>query len=149
MGPELILHAGDIGRLFVLDDLATVAPVIAVRGNIDGLNSEIPDDVILELSNQERVVSTWLLTHIAVRGPRLLKPVLSAATQGPWGMVVCGHSHVPLLSQQNGVTVFNPGSVGPRRFRLPIVLGEVRITPQSIRVRHLSCETGQVWLPNG
>ena len=147
MKPELILHAGDIGRLDVIDTLAKVAPVVAVRGNIDALVSDIPDDVIVELEVDGQLVSTWLLTHIAVRGPRLLKPVLTAANNRRWNMVVCGHSHVPLLSQQNGVTVFNPGSVGPRRFQLPIVLGEVLITSHSIRARHLSCETRDVWLP--
>jgi putative phosphoesterase len=145
--PEYILHAGDIGRLEVLEHLSEVAPVIAVRGNIDGLNAEVPDDIILDLKYQSKRVSRWLLTHIAVRGPRLLKPVVTQAKALGVGLVVCGHSHVPLLASQNGVTVFNPGSVGPRRFQLPIVFGEVNLTPTSISCQHISCETGEKWLP--
>lgn len=145
--PDYILHAGDIGRLDVLTQLSAVAPVIAVRGNIDGLSSEVPDDVVLQLTHGSRRISRWLLTHIAVRGPRLIKSVLSEAKSMGIGLVVCGHSHVPLLASQDGVTVFNPGSVGPRRFQLPIVFGEVSLTSTSISCRHISCETGKQWVP--
>ncbi len=145
--PDYILHAGDIGRLDVLTLLGEVAPVIAVRGNIDGLSSEVPDDVVLQLTHGSRRISRWLLTHIAVRGPRLIKPVLSQAKVLGIGLVVCGHSHVPLLASQDGVTVFNPGSVGPRRFQLPLVFGEVVLTASSISCRHISCETGKQWVP--
>ena len=147
MAPDFILHAGDIGALSVISELESIAPVIAVRGNIDMPSSEIVDDALLKLSVQNQVVSKWMLTHIAVRGPRLLKPVLDFAKQNKVSMVICGHSHVPFLSQQEGVTVFNPGSVGPRRFNLPIVFGMVLITPQSISCQHFSCETGEVWRP--
>ncbi len=147
MDPDYILHAGDIGRLDVLNHLSEVAPVIAVRGNIDGMNPDVADDIILNVTHQSRRVSRWLLTHIAVRGPRLIKSVLVQAKSMGVGLVICGHSHVPLLASQDGVTIFNPGSVGPRRFQLPIVFGEVTLTPTSISCRHISCETGKQWVP--
>ena len=145
--PDYILHAGDIGQLHVISDLESIAPVVAVRGNIDMPSAEIADDVLLDITLDSQTVSTWLLTHIAVRGPRILKPVFSFAKQRRVAMVVCGHSHVPFLTQQEGVTVFNPGSVGPRRFHLPIVFGLVTISAQSIKCEHMNCETGEVWRP--
>ena len=66
--PSYILHAGDIGRLEVLELLETICPVIAVRGNIDQLTSAIPDDVLISVTVDGVQVSKWLLTHIAVRG---------------------------------------------------------------------------------
>ena len=145
--PHCILHAGDIGQLHVIADLESVAPVIAVRGNIDMPSAEISDDVLVDMTVEGQVVSTWLLTHIAVRGPRILKPVFQFARQRKVSMVVCGHSHVPFLTQEQGVTVFNPGSVGPRRFHLPIVFGVVNISSQSIKCEHINCESGEVWSP--
>ena len=145
--PSYILHAGDIGRLEVLELLETICPVIAVRGNIDQLTSAIPDDVLISVTVDGVQVSKWLLTHIAVRGPRLLKSVRERSRKLGVSLVVCGHSHVPLLACQDGITVFNPGSVGPRRFNLPIVFGEIALTPTSITCAHYSCETGTRWLP--
>ena len=62
-------------------------------------------------------------------------------------LVVCGHSHVPFIGQERDLTVFNPGSIGPRRFHLPIVFGTIAVAPQGIRLAHVDCETGQPWLP--
>jgi hypothetical protein len=62
-------------------------------------------------------------------------------------MVICGHSHVPFIGRDKGLIVFNPGSIGPRRFQLPIVFGVLRLGPGGISLRHVSCETGETWLP--
>ena len=62
-------------------------------------------------------------------------------------LVVCGHSHVPFIAKQRGLTVFNPGSIGPRRFHLPIVFGTIAVTPQAVRLAHVDCETGRPWSP--
>ena len=147
IAPDWILHAGDIGTLDVLSALETVAPVVAVRGNIDMPSANLHDDVLIALQFNGQVVSRWLLTHIAVRGPRMLKPVLNFAKSNGISLVLCGHSHVPFLSQQDGVTVFNPGSVGPRRFNLPIVFGLITATEQSLSCQHFDCESGEVWRP--
>jgi predicted phosphodiesterase len=61
--------------------------------------------------------------------------------------VVCGHSHVPFAAHDRGITVFNPGSAGPRRFQLPIVFGVIDVSTEGVSVRHIECETGLPWKP--
>ena len=147
--PDHILHAGDIGDLAVLDQLETVAPVTAVRGNIDDTASGLPDVVTIQLEEAGEVRSCWLLTHIAVRGPKLRGPVLEMARLEDAQLVVCGHSHVPLALSDRGVAIFNPGSIGPRRFHLPITFGTIHVSPKGVSLTHISCETGDVWRPAG
>ena len=144
--PAAVLHAGDIGDLSVLDELGAVAPVIAVRGNIDGHDGP-PDSVRLRLLSDGAAVFTLLLTHIAVNGPRLRADAVRAARRRGAQLVVCGHSHVPLLASTDGIAVFNPGSCGPRRFRLPITFGVIDVTPNGVDFRHVDCETGAAWQP--
>lgn len=145
--PDVILHAGDIGELSVLDDLARVAPVHAVRGNIDAQAAEVPDMLLLELRREEVLKFRILLLHIAVYGPKLRAEVLRLAVQERVTLVVCGHSHVPFIGKDRGVSVFNPGSIGPKRFQLPIVLGVIDLAPETARLTHIDCETGSVWEP--
>lgn len=146
LAPDAILHAGDIGDLAVLAALREIAPVYAVRGNIDTRAHDLPDYLTLELAGGGRVLRV-LMTHIAVAGPRLRGDVARVARQDRATLVVCGHSHVPFIGEDKGLTVFNPGSIGPRRFQLPIVFGTIDITPQKVRLAHVSCETGAVWTP--
>jgi putative phosphoesterase len=143
IAPDAILHAGDIGDRTVIDGLAATAPVFAVRGNID-TRSEFPDVVTLDVVGRDLRI---YLTHIAVAGPRLRGDVARAARAERAQLVVCGHSHVPFIGRDRDLTVFNPGSIGPRRFYLPIVFGTIAITPQGVRLAHIDCETGQPWLP--
>lgn len=144
--PAVILHGGDIGDLSVLGELAAVAPVIAVRGNIDGREGAPPDVIRLIVSRGDTTLRI-LLTHIAVRGPRLRADARRAAQNWMADIVVCGHSHVPLIARDGQYVVFNPGSVGPRRFRLPIVFGVIDVAPDGVSMRHMSCETGARWRP--
>ena len=143
IAPDAILHAGDIGDPAVIDGLAATAPVFAVRGNID-TRSTFPDVLTLDVVGRDLRI---YLTHIAVAGPRLRGEVARAARAERAQLVVCGHSHVPFIGRDRELTVFNPGSIGPRRFHLPIVFGTIAITPQAIRLAHIDCETGQPWLP--
>jgi len=147
LAPDVILHAGDIGELSVLDQLAELAPVFAVRGNIDVKTSKVPDVVTLELMDGERMKLRILLLHIAVYGPKLRAEVARLATSERASLVVCGHSHVPFIGKDRGLTLFNPGSIGPRRFQLPILLGTIDVSRESARLTHVDCETGKVWLP--
>lgn len=140
--PDAILHGGDIGDLAVLDELAKVAPVYAVRGNIDTKARDLPDVLTLDVG-----ALRILLTHIAVAGPRLRGEIAKLAKQEKAQLVVCGHSHVPFIGRDQGLTVFNPGSIGPRRFSLPIVLGKIDITPSGVKLGHIDAETGAAWLP--
>ncbi len=146
LAPDVILHAGDIGDLAVLEDLAELAPLHAVRGNIDTRANQLPDVLMLDLVGTERTIRI-LLTHIAVYGPRLRADVAKIARAEKASLVVCGHSHVPFIGQDKGITVFNPGSIGPRRFSLPIVFGTINISPKAVRLAHVNCETGAPWSP--
>lgn len=145
--PDAILHAGDIGDLSVLDELAAVAPVYAVRGNIDAQVTEVPETLVLELLHGGALKLRLLLLHIALYGPKLRAEVARLAARERASLVVCGHSHVPFIGRDRGLSVFNPGSIGPRRFQLPIVLGSLEVTATSARLRHIDCETGHTWLP--
>jgi uncharacterized protein len=145
--PDTILHAGDIGDLLVLEHLRQVAPVLAVRGNIDAMAAEVPERIIVELMRGEVLKFRILMLHIAVYGAKLRAEVGRLAAKERATLVVCGHSHVPFIGRDRGVGVFNPGSIGPRRFQLPIVLGAIHITSDSARLTHIDCETGNVWEP--
>jgi putative phosphoesterase len=146
--PDAILHAGDIGELAVLDELSKQAPVFAVRGNIDA-PSEVPELRLIELVCGDVLKLRILLVHIAVYGPKLRAEVARVAATERASLVVCGHSHVPFIGRDRGLGIFNPGSIGPRRFQLPIVLGALDVDSSSARLRHIDCETGQTWTPPG
>lgn len=143
--PDAILHAGDIGASKVLDDLADIARVIAVRGNIDGRGAQ-PDSIDLRVTRDGELRLHLLLTHIAVAGPRLRADAGRLAARHGATLVVCGHSHVPFIGEDRGLTVFNPGSIGPRRFTLPIVFGLATVGT-TVRFEHISCESGERWSP--
>jgi putative phosphoesterase len=144
--PAFILHAGDIGDASVIDTLSTVAPVIPVRGNIDPRGAW-PDHVHLQIRLGSGAALPVLLTHIAVRGPRLRADARRVAARSGAALVVCGHSHVPLLARDRDVAIFNPGSIGPRRFQLPITFGVMDFASGRLVCRHFDCETGAMWQP--
>ncbi len=145
IAPGAILHAGDVGDLGVLDELARIAPVYAVRGNIDTRARDLPETLVIDVASAAPL--RILLTHIALHGPKLNAPVARMAKAEGTTLVVCGHSHVPFIGTDRGITLFNPGSAGPRRFTLPIVFGTVDITPSGIKLAHIDVETGAEWLP--
>ena len=147
LAPAVILHAGDIGELAVLADLRRQAPVLAVRGNIDGHAPSLPDSMTIDFVAGAHPLLRVFLTHIAVYGPKLRAEVVRQARACSAGLVICGHSHVPFIGRDKGLVVFNPGSIGPRRFQLPIVFGVLRLGPGGLSMRHVSCETGETWLP--
>jgi len=145
--PDRILHAGDIGDLRVLDELEKIAPVLAVRGNIDTPLRTIPEALTIDLVNGERSRLKLLLTHIAVFGPKLRREVADLARSEKAQLIVCGHSHVPFIGSDKGISVFNPGSIGPRRFQLSIVFGVIEISRDKVALRHVDCESGMTWQP--
>lgn len=116
-GVEHILHAGDIGDPAILDHLRRLAPVTAIRGNIDrsGPCSLLPETELIELAGS----SIYMLHDIHALD---LNPS-AAGIQA----VISGHSHKPLIEWKKDVLYFNPGSAGPRRFSLPISLGLLEI----------------------
>ncbi len=120
-GSHMILHAGDIGSSEVLDALAAIAPVIAVRGNVDGKWADaIPPTAVVSVGE----VTLYMLHDLKQLD---LKPEAAG-----FAAVISGHSHVPRQEIKNGVLHFNPGSAGPRRFALPISLGRLKITGKKI-----------------
>jgi putative phosphoesterase len=140
--PDAILHAGDIGDLAVLSDLARIAPVHAIRGNIDSTTHDL-GDVLVATQRSLRIV----MVHIGVYGAKLRTEIETIAQKERANLVICGHSHVPLIASCRGIAVFNPGSCGPRRFGLPIVFGTIEVAPTGARFAHIDCETGNAWLP--
>lgn len=145
--PDLLLHGGDIGDLEVLKPFADIAPLHVVRGNIDPRGPQLFDSVDFSLERGGQSVLRILLMHIAVYGPKLRADARRLATERSATLVVCGHSHVPFIGQDRGITLINPGSIGPRRFNLPIVFGVLDVSPDRLSARHINCETGEVWMP--
>ncbi len=145
--PDRILHAGDIGNLEVLDALSEIAPVSAIRGNIDGHARDLPDSLTLDVCEGGESLFKILVLHIAVYGPKLRADAARLARAERTAIVVCGHSHVPFIGRDRDLTIFNPGSIGPRRFHLPIVFGVLDVRDRRVSMRHVSCETGEVWSP--
>jgi hypothetical protein len=146
--PDCIVHGGDIGDLAVLSDLEEIGPVHAVRGNIDARVDTVPELLTLDLvTPSEKTALRILLMHIAVFGPKLRGDAAALARREGAGLVICGHSHVPFIGKDKGLAVFNPGSIGPRRFMLPIVFGVLAIEQGRLSMHHVDCETGKTWLP--
>lgn len=145
--PHAILHAGDIGDLGVLAQLETIAPTLAVRGNIDEHAAEVPDTRTIDVRDAEGSLTRLFLLHIAVHGPRLRADVAKRAHAAAASIVVCGHSHVPFVGRDRDMVVFNPGSLGPRRFQLPILFGMIEASRASIELRHIDAATGERWTP--
>jgi putative phosphoesterase len=147
--PDAIVHAGDIGDLAVLDELRKLAPLLAVRGNIDAHAPDLPDVVTIDVRSEARIELRLLLLHIAVHGPKLRADAFRLARERGASIVLCGHSHVPFLGRDRGLVVFNAGSIGPRRFQLPIVFGVLDLAQGRVELRHVDCETGARWDPPG
>lgn len=116
-GSELIVHAGDIGRPEVLDELRKIAPVVAVRGNTDrGTWAEaLPATAVLEAGG----LSLYVLHD--------LNELDLDPGAAEFKAVITGHSHQPKIEEKNGVMFVNPGSAGPRRFSLPVTLARLHI----------------------
>jgi putative phosphoesterase len=112
-GSHHIIHAGDVGAPKILDQLAAIAPVTAIRGNIDkdAWARRLPETEVLEIPG----ISIYVLHGLAKLD---LKPEAAG-----FKVVISGHSHVPKQETRHGVLYFNPGSAGPRRFRLPVTVG--------------------------
>jgi putative phosphoesterase len=116
-GAEHILHAGDVGDAAILDALRKLAPVTAIRGNVDatGLCADLPVTEIVELDG-------CLIYMVHALEDLDLSPAAAGLR-----MVVHGHSHTPSVEERKGVLYLNPGSAGPRRFSLPVTVARVRI----------------------
>ncbi|TCK74093.1 hypothetical protein C7378_1713 [Acidipila rosea] len=128
-GVAHILHAGDVGDPAILDTLRTLAPVTAIRGNIDrsGPCAALPATELVTLNG----VSLYMLHDV---NDLDLDPAAAGAR-----VVISGHSHQPARYERRGVLYFNPGSAGPRRFSLPVSLGFLHLGAEiHAEIRELS-----------
>ena len=120
---ERIIHAGDIGSENIIHELENIAPVTAVRGNMDR------DEMALKLHRTETVELKNMLLYVIHDISRLdIDPKVSGVKA-----VIFGHSHKPTVQKHDGVLYMNPGSAGPRRFSLPVSVGLLHINSKGIR----------------
>ncbi len=127
-GSDRIVHAGDIGNAAVLAELGALAPVTAVRGNND--HGSWADAIAETARLQVDDVGIFVVHDVA------------AVRRTPAGcrVVVSGHSHKPGVAERDGILWVNPGSAGPRRFRLPIAVAELDIAGTDVRARIVELE---------
>ncbi len=117
---DLIIHAGDIGHPSVLESLSSIAHVFAVRGNNDHgeWTEKLPEF---------RIVTAGGVSLCVLHNVTELHDAAKATGVGTWAAVIAGHSHRPLVEKRDGVLFINPGSAGPRRFRLPVTIARLKI----------------------
>jgi putative phosphoesterase len=127
-GVDHILHAGDIGELTILDELRKIAPVTAIRGNIDKVLRHLPETEAVELGGK-----FFYLIHD-------VKQLDLNPEAAGFACVISGHSHKPAIVWDKNVLLFNPGSAGPRRFSLPISVGLLTITGERLRAQIIELE---------
>jgi uncharacterized protein len=130
-GSELIVHAGDVGDPDILPRLSKIAPVVAVRGNVDTepwARRELPETAVAEAGD----TSIYVLHDVHALD-------LDPAAAG-FQIVVSGHSHKFLQTEKDGVLYINPGSAGPRRFTLPITVARLNLAAKPWKVEFVDLE---------
>jgi putative phosphoesterase len=129
-GSELIIHAGDVGKPEILEELRKIAPVVAVRGNVDTepWAQALPETTVAEAG----AVMIYVLHDVKALD-------LNPAAAG-FHIVVSGHSHKPGKSERDGVLYINPGSAGPRRFHLPVTVARLRLGGMPYAVEFVDLE---------
>jgi uncharacterized protein len=122
-GVDHIIHGGDIGRPEIIDALRRIAPVTAIRGNLDigEWAAVYPETEVVRLAGKSLYVLHDLKT---LRVDPIARGI---------DVVVSGHSHAPKIDTAGGVLYLNPGSAGRRRFRLPVTLATIEVSPKSLR----------------
>lgn len=126
-GCDAIIHAGDIGKPEVLTELEAIAPLTAIRGNVDKWAASLPDTEVIELEGR----CLYILHDVNELD-------LDPRAAG-FDAVISGHSHKPRIEHSEGVLYLNPGSAGPRRFKLPVavarlIVSEGRLDPTIVEL---------------
>jgi putative phosphoesterase len=121
-GVDRILHIGDVGDAFILTELAKIALVTAIRGNVDreGACGKLPETEVVLIENPPHAGFYIYMLHD-------LKTLHLDPAAAKFAAVLHGHTHVPNFVTKKGVLYFNPGSCGPRRFELPVTIGILTI----------------------
>jgi len=127
-GSDFILHAGDIGKPEILDALRELASLAVVRGNNDDAPwaADIPERVTLTLAG------------VGIHMLHILPELDLASLDTQVRVVISGHSHKPLIEERAGILYVNPGSAGPRRFRLPISVGRLTLDAGQVQAEILA-----------
>ena len=134
-GVDRILHLGDVGKPSILAELEKIAPVTAIRGNVDreGACAKLPETEVV-------------LVDVSGHGSRYIYMLHDLGTlhldpaAAKFAAVLYGHTHVPNFYTKKGVFYFNPGSCGPRRFELPVTIGVLEITAEEIRPKIITLD---------
>jgi uncharacterized protein len=129
-GSEVIIHAGDIGKAEVLDSLGSIATVISIKGNNDRSlwAKKIPDVLNLEING------------IKIHVIHDLNDLEADPVSNDIRVIVSGHSHKPGFAERDGILFINPGSAGPRRFKLPVAVGKLRIRRGNVHAEIVELE---------
>jgi len=129
-GSELIIHAGDVGKPEILEELRKIAPIVAVRGNVDteAWARALPETAVVEAG----AVLIYVLHDVQALD-------LNPAAAG-FHIVVSGHSHKPGKTERDGVLYINPGSAGPRRFRLPVTVARLNLAEEPWKLESVDLE---------
>jgi len=125
-GCDAIVHAGDIGKPEVLEQLVELAPLTAIRGNVDKWATDLPDTAVLTLARKR-----FYVIH------NVNELELDPRAAG-FAAVISGHSHVPKSETRDGVLYLNPGSAGPKRFKLPVAVATIRVHENGVEAELLT-----------
>ena len=130
VGCDYIVHGGDIGSSEILDELAALAPLIAVRGNNDTepWAARLPVSELIRVGN----VFVYIIHNIEELD---IDPVAAGVR-----VVVSGHSHKPMIEERGGILFVNPGSCGRRRFKLPVSIGEILVSGSEVKARTIELD---------
>jgi len=131
-GCDYIIHGGDVGAAAILEDLEALAPLIAVRGNNDDepWADNLRETELIRLGG----VFVYVIHDLA-------KLNVDPTALGIRA-VICGHSHKPLIDERAGILYINPGSCGPKRFKLPVSVGELLVEGENVRARIIELSVG-------
>lgn len=126
-GVDRILHLGDVGKPAILRKLEKIAPVTAIRGNVDreGPCAQLPETEVVLIEDEQGGSHYLYMLHD-------LQTLHLDPAAAKFAAVLYGHTHVPNSYRKKGVLYFNPGSCGPRRFELPVTIGVLEITAEKI-----------------
>jgi putative phosphoesterase len=137
IGCDYIVHGGDVGSAAILDELAAIAPLIAVRGNNDtaAWASRLRETVLVRVGN--------VFVYVIHDRSELDFDLAAAGVR----VVICGHSHQPAIQERDGILYVNPGSCGPRRFKLPVSAGEIMVSGSAVQARLIDLKAPATQVP--
>ncbi len=151
-GVEEILHAGDVGSPEVLDELRLIAPVRAVKGNVDSPELELPLSLTCSIGGlgiemlhilpaAQSEIEAWARSSSLKPGASARQQAFLQSFEAATRLIIFGHSHQPCLARLGGVVLFNPGSAGKKRFSLPRCCGRMYLAAASVELTIVSLES--------